>query len=80
MKQQHGRTARSGITTTTTSSQPDPDGAIGRVQAGLTDERELAVRQTAYALYEARGHVDGHELDDWLKAETQVQQTLPDSA
>ena len=30
---------------------------------------EARIREAAYALYEARGHVHGHDLDDWLKAE-----------
>jgi Protein of unknown function (DUF2934) len=27
------------------------------------------IRLRAYQLYEARGREDGHELDDWLRAE-----------
>jgi hypothetical protein len=34
-------------------------------------EREAWVRQRAYALYEARGGVDGQDQDDWLKAEAE---------
>ncbi len=30
------------------------------------------IRQKAYELYEQRGRKDGHELDDWLKAESEV--------
>jgi hypothetical protein len=30
--------------------------------------RDQAIRETAYAFYEARGRVDGHALDDWLEA------------
>jgi Protein of unknown function (DUF2934) len=30
------------------------------------------IRQTAYSYYEARGSIDGHDLEDWLKAEAQV--------
>jgi hypothetical protein len=25
-----------------------------------------SIRQRAFELYEQRGHVDGHELDDWM--------------
>ena len=35
------------------------------------------IRQRAYALYEARGRVDGHELEDWLNAEAQLAQAQP---
>lgn len=33
---------------------------------------EEAVRQRAYLLYEQRGKRDGHDLDDWLMAESEV--------
>jgi hypothetical protein len=26
----------------------------------------------AYEIYEARGREDGHDLDDWVRAETEV--------
>ncbi len=30
------------------------------------------IRQRAYQLYEQRGKADGHDLDDWLTAESEV--------
>jgi Protein of unknown function (DUF2934) len=30
---------------------------------------EGRIRDAAYALYEARGHAHGHDVDDWLAAE-----------
>ena len=30
------------------------------------------VERLAYALYEQRGHEDGHDRDDWLLAEAQL--------
>lgn len=33
---------------------------------------EKQIRLRAYALYESRGREDGHELDDWLQAETEI--------
>lgn len=39
-------------------------------------ERDELIRQTAYTLYEARSCVSGHELEDWLQAEAQVDQML----
>ena len=39
----------------------------------LTDKKiEEQIRQRAYGLYEARGSKDGHALDDWLQAETEI--------
>ena len=36
------------------------------------DSRDQAIRETAYAFYEARGRLDGHELEDWFQAEAEV--------
>lgn len=33
---------------------------------------ENDIRYRAYALYVERGREDGHDLDDWLNAETQL--------
>jgi len=33
---------------------------------------EEKIRLRAYELYERRGRIDGHALDDWLQAETEV--------
>jgi hypothetical protein len=33
------------------------------------------VRRRAYELYEARGRAEGHELDDWCKAEAELKQS-----
>ena len=35
---------------------------------------EEEIRRRAYELYEASGREDGHDLDDWLRAEEQVTQ------
>jgi hypothetical protein len=41
----------------------------------IENERALMedVRSRAYVLYECRGRMDGHDLDDWLLAEQQAQ-------
>lgn len=36
--------------------------------------REYLIRQTAYYFYESRGRESGHELEDWLLAESIVAQ------
>jgi hypothetical protein len=33
---------------------------------------EEEIRSRAYELYEERGREDGHDLDDWLRAETEL--------
>ena len=37
-------------------------------------ELEHEIRLRAQELYEARGREDGHELDDWLRAEAEILQ------
>jgi Protein of unknown function (DUF2934) len=39
---------------------------------GESQELENQIRQRAYELYETRGREDGHDLEDWLRAEEQV--------
>ena len=42
-------------------------------QAGdFRDPFEEQIRERAYQLYEQRGREDGHDLDDWLRAESEV--------
>ena len=35
-------------------------------------ELEVQIRLRAYELYESHGREDGHDLDDWLRAETEL--------
>ncbi len=35
---------------------------------------EHQIRLRAHELYEARGREDGHDLDDWLRAEEEITQ------
>ena len=35
-------------------------------------ELEHQIHLRAYELYEARGREDGHELEDWLRAEEEI--------
>jgi hypothetical protein len=48
-------------------ARPDSSGSA---QAGPS--REARIHEAAYALYEARGCIDGHDLEDWLAAEASV--------
>lgn len=42
------------------------------VQARRSPEMEAAIRRRAEEIYEARGRVPGHEVEDWLQAEADV--------
>jgi hypothetical protein len=39
-----------------------------------TQQLQEQIRRRAYEFYEQRGGEDGHELDDWLQAESEVTQ------
>jgi len=42
-------------------------------ESRLPAEEQIRIR--AYELYEARGREDGHELEDWLEAESELSET-----
>jgi hypothetical protein len=42
--------------------------------------REQETRRRAYALYEERGREDGHDIDDWLRAESELTATAQKAA
>ncbi len=37
-----------------------------------SSERQDRIRALAFEIFQARGEVDGHEVDDWLEAEARV--------
>ena len=47
-----------------------------QLMAADTDNRRQPSRDEiavlAYAFYEMRGHLDGHDVDEWLSAEIQL--------
>ncbi len=47
----------------------DPVTTETRVQPQELEER---IRLRAYALFEQRGRLDGHDVDDWLQAEAEL--------
>lgn len=46
------------------------------VMAQSTEDLTERIRQRAYELYDARDRQDGHELDDWLLAESEAMQQI----
>jgi hypothetical protein len=42
--------------------------------AGSASDLQEQIRRRAYELYEERGRVNGHDLADWLQAESEVGQ------
>jgi hypothetical protein len=41
---------------------------------------EQQIQQRAYELYEQRGRTDGHDLDDWFQAESEIKGTRANAA
>jgi hypothetical protein len=41
---------------------------------------EAEIRRLAYQLYEERGREDGHDVDDWLRAETELTEAVVKAA
>jgi hypothetical protein len=50
-------------------STSDPNPTELKPQTPELDER---IRRRAYELYEQRGRLDGHDVDDWLQAEAEL--------
>jgi len=46
-----------------------------RRTGSMIDERERLVRERAYFRAQRRGFVPGHEVEDWLEAEREVERT-----
>jgi hypothetical protein len=46
------------------------------VETSDAEKREVMIRLAAYSFYERRGFVAGHELEDWLQAEMEVERQL----
>ena len=52
----------------------DPD--IGWRGSFSLEQREAMIRDAAYFRYAGRGFAPGHELDDWLAAETEIERMV----
>jgi hypothetical protein len=72
-------------TDTKRSTRSTPSGATDTIAEGSQDARvtdvhsaydpetrEALIRLAAYSFYERRGFVEGHELEDWLQAEMEI--------
>lgn len=61
--------------------QSDPKNAPAPTWRGAysLEQRETMIREAAYYHYMKRGHTPGHDLDDWLAAEAELERdTLDD--
>jgi hypothetical protein len=48
------------------------EGWMGKNTGGRDYPTKVEVAQRAYLLYEARGRIDGHDVEDWLVAEKEL--------
>ena len=46
---------------------------VSTSEPAVTSVTEEAIRERAYELYEQRGRLDGHAVEDWLAAEAELQ-------
>jgi hypothetical protein len=53
-----------------------PANSTDDVVVQATEDLTERIRQHAYELYEAREKQDGHELEDWLLAESEVMEEI----
>jgi hypothetical protein len=49
-------------------SKQDSRGIVDQVSPELEEQ----IRRRAYELYEERGRTDGHDMDDWLRAKSEI--------
>jgi len=65
------------VTKTTRKVAPvDPLGNLAGYMPPVSEDCRAAIAESAYLKAERRGFVPGHELEDWLAAEIEVEQRL----
>ena len=52
---------------------------MAKIKLSAADETtwEELIRRRAYEIYEQRGRVEGHDLEDWLLAEADLRKRQP---
>jgi hypothetical protein len=58
-------------------SKPIESTGAARIKQTFSDEQiQEMIRLQAYQFYQERGCVDGHDLEDWVRAEAEVSAAL----
>lgn len=60
--------------------QAKPEGAQGGSASITREQRQFMICEAAYYIAEHRGFEPGHDVDDWLEAEQQIDAVLTSSA
>jgi hypothetical protein len=63
------KTARATKAVSTERPKRSPVHRSAQAATPVTWPSDDAIRARAYALFEQRGHVHGHDVEDWLEAE-----------
>jgi len=58
------------------SSESASSEALSETTPSASKEREEIIREAAYLKAQERGFEPGHELDDWLAAEQEADETM----
>jgi hypothetical protein len=58
----------------------DPTKKATNTETRPNPSLEQQIRSRAYQLYEERGREDGHELEDWLRAEAELSRMVAKAA
>jgi len=61
-------------------AHPSADVLTAKPAVGSLELTEDLVRTRAYRFYEERGREDGHDIEDWLRAEAEVFGKKPPAA
>jgi len=57
-----------------------PRDSSAKPERGSLELTEQLIRVRAYQLYEERGRRDGHDIEDWLRAEAEILAKKPAAA
>ncbi len=72
----HGSGSGKKASTTAESASKLNPSAAGKPALIDADQREAMIRKAAYFRAAYRGFCPGHELEDWLSSETEIDQML----
>ncbi len=71
-----GRSQKSRFRQSGADLKTQPNAAFTGDPARAPFNSEELVRVKAYELYEKRGRIDGHDVEDWLRAEAEIRDTV----
>jgi hypothetical protein len=64
-------------TSTATTPQTEPEVQAAIVSAEGQSDKEQAIRERAYTIWEEDGRPEGQHLHHWLRAEAEINSTNP---